>query len=94
MKGLKFVLYGPEGIGKSTFVSHIPGVVYIDTEGSTARMDVARGICKSRKLQSGQNEEGHLALGSFELHMKTPPFLPRITRNLGVHFFLGLDYNE
>ena len=42
VKGLKFVLYGPEGIGKSTFVSHIPGVVYIDTEGSTASMDVPR----------------------------------------------------
>lgn len=41
-KGLKFVVYGPEGIGKSTFVSHIPGIVYIDTEGSTASMDVPR----------------------------------------------------
>ena len=42
VKGLKFCVYGPEGIGKSTFVSHIPGVVYIDTEGSTASMDVPR----------------------------------------------------
>lgn len=41
-KGLKFCIYGPEGIGKSTFVSHIPGIVYIDTEGSTASMDVPR----------------------------------------------------
>lgn len=42
LKGLKFCLYGPEGIGKSTFVSQIPGIVYIDTEGSTAGMDVPR----------------------------------------------------
>lgn len=42
MKGVKLCLYGPEGIGKSTFVSNIPGVVYIDTEGSTNSMDVSR----------------------------------------------------
>lgn len=39
---LKVVIYGPEGIGKSTFASHFPRAVYIDTEGSTSRMDVAR----------------------------------------------------
>ena len=38
----KVVLYGPEGIGKSTFVSKFPGVVFIDTEGSTKTMDVSR----------------------------------------------------
>lgn len=41
-KGVKLVLDGPEGIGKSTFVSKIPGVVFIDTEGSTGEMDVMR----------------------------------------------------
>lgn len=41
-RGLKFVVYGPEGIGKSTFVSKIPGIVFIDTEGSTGQLDVAR----------------------------------------------------
>lgn len=38
----KTVIYGPEGIGKSTFVSHFPDPVFIDTEGSTKDMDVAR----------------------------------------------------
>lgn len=38
----KVVLYGPEGIGKSTFAAEFPGVVFIDTEGSTKKMDVAR----------------------------------------------------
>ena len=38
----KVVVYGPEGIGKSTFASHFPDPVFIDTEGSTSAMDVAR----------------------------------------------------
>lgn len=41
-KGIKFCIYGPEGIGKSTLVSKFPGVIYIDTEGSTDHMVVAR----------------------------------------------------
>lgn len=41
-KAQKIVLYGPEGIGKSTFASAFPNVVFIDTEGSTSGMDVAR----------------------------------------------------
>lgn len=38
----KVVIYGPEGIGKSTFASKFPEPVFIDTEGSTKDMDVAR----------------------------------------------------
>ena len=38
----KVVIYGPEGIGKSTFASQFPEPVFIDTEGSTKDMDVAR----------------------------------------------------
>lgn len=38
----KVVLYGPEGIGKSTFASKFPSPVFIDTEGSTKHLDVAR----------------------------------------------------
>lgn len=40
--GIKFCVYGPEGIGKSTFVSFVPGVIFIDTEGSTSMMEVTR----------------------------------------------------
>ena len=39
---LKVVVYGPEGIGKSTFAARFPAAVFIDTEGSTTHMDVAR----------------------------------------------------
>ena len=38
----KVVLYGPEGIGKSTLASCFPDPVFIDTEGSTKELNVAR----------------------------------------------------
>lgn len=38
----KVVVYGPEGIGKTTFASQFPDPVFIDTEGSTNDYDVAR----------------------------------------------------
>lgn len=38
----KIVVYGPAGIGKSTFASQFPDPVFIDTEGSTVDMDVRR----------------------------------------------------
>lgn len=41
-KALRVVLYGTEGIGKSTFASRFPGAVFIDTEGSTNQLNVAR----------------------------------------------------
>lgn len=42
MKAQKIVVYGPEGIGKSTFAAQFPDPVFIDTEGSTGNMDVKR----------------------------------------------------
>lgn len=42
IKPQKVVIYGPEGIGKSTFLTHFPTPVFIDTEGSTAKLDVLR----------------------------------------------------
>lgn len=41
-KGIKVLVYGPEGIGKSTFASQFPDPIFIDTEGSTEHMDVIR----------------------------------------------------
>ena len=38
----KVVIYGPEGIGKSTFASKFPDPLFIDTEGSTKKLDVKR----------------------------------------------------
>ncbi|RDW21015.1 hypothetical protein CWR48_04170 [Oceanobacillus arenosus] len=41
-KAQKVILYGPEGIGKSSFAAQFPEPLFIDTEGSTGNMDVAR----------------------------------------------------
>ena len=38
----KVVIYGPEGVGKSTFASQFPGAIFIDTEGGTKELDVER----------------------------------------------------
>lgn len=38
----KVVIYGPEGIGKSTFAAQFPDPLFIDTEGSTKELDAAR----------------------------------------------------
>lgn len=38
----KVLVYGPEGIGKTTFASQFPDPLFIDTEGSTKEQDVAR----------------------------------------------------
>lgn len=41
-KAIKVIVYGTEGIGKSTFAAQFPDPVFIDTEGSTAMMNVKR----------------------------------------------------
>jgi hypothetical protein len=38
----KAVIYGPEGVGKSTLASLTPGPVFLDTEGGTHHLDVIR----------------------------------------------------
>lgn len=38
----KVVLYGSEGIGKSTLAAQFPNPLFIDTEGGTSHMDVRR----------------------------------------------------
>lgn len=38
----KAVIFGPEGIGKSTLAAQFPAPVFLDTEGGTHHLDVAR----------------------------------------------------
>jgi len=38
----KAVLYGPEGVGKTTLASQLPDPVFLDTEGGTHHLDVVR----------------------------------------------------
>lgn len=39
---IRAVVYGPEGIGKSTLASHWPKPLFVDVEQGTSRLDVAR----------------------------------------------------
>jgi len=41
-RSIRCVIYGPEGIGKSTLASQFPDAVFIDFEQGTDTMDVAR----------------------------------------------------
>ena len=43
IKPLKCVMYGPEGIGKTTFASRWPRPLFLDFEGGTGRLNVDRG---------------------------------------------------
>ena len=38
----KAVIYGPEGVGKSTLAGRLPEPVFLDTEGGTHHLDVVR----------------------------------------------------
>ncbi|XHR31090.1 MAG: ATP-binding protein [Chthoniobacteraceae bacterium] len=38
----KAVIYGPEGIGKSTLASQFPSPVFLDTEGGSHHLDITR----------------------------------------------------
>lgn len=48
----KVVIYGPEGIGKSTFASQFPNPLFIDTEGSTKTLMFREWINRHRGLCS------------------------------------------
>lgn len=39
---IRLCAYGPEGIGKSTFASQFPAPLFIDVEGGTKQLDIAR----------------------------------------------------
>ena len=41
-RALKVVIYGSEGIGKTTIASKFPNPLFIDTEGGTSQLNVRR----------------------------------------------------
>lgn len=55
----KVVIYGPEGIGKSTFASKFPDPVFIDTEGSTKDMDLRQLSKSPESFQQCKNPWRH-----------------------------------
>jgi GTPase SAR1 family protein len=40
--GIKLVIYGQEGVGKTSLAAQLPGAVFLDCEGSTSKMNVRR----------------------------------------------------
>ena len=55
----KVVIYGPEGIGKSTLASKFPFPIFLDVEGSTKAMQVDRvdGLTTWQALRDGAFDE-------------------------------------
>lgn len=49
----KVVVYGPEGIGKSTFASMFPAPLFIDTEGSN------KGYGRGQNSNAQQLDDAH-----------------------------------
>lgn len=47
-RAVKTVIYGVEGIGKSTFASHFPAPIFFDLDNGTARLNVKRATGFSR----------------------------------------------
>jgi len=43
----KVVIYGPEAVGKTTLAAALPAPLFLDTEGGTAQLDVARLVVRS-----------------------------------------------
>lgn len=64
-KAFKVVLYGVEGIGKTTFASQFPKAVFIDTEGSTASMNVSR-YPKPTSWQMLKDEVNHFVTTPYQ----------------------------
>lgn len=54
-KPVKAVIYGPEGIGKSTLASKLPDPLFIDLENGTNQLDVKRVDCKFLTYEDFQN---------------------------------------
>ena len=44
-RAVKACIYGSEGGGKTTYASHFPNPLFIDTEGGTTRLNVRRIAC-------------------------------------------------
>lgn len=42
LQGLKFIIFGPEGVGKTTLASQFPRAVFLDMEDGTKHYDVSR----------------------------------------------------
>ncbi len=72
---LKLVGYGPSGVGKSTFASQAPGVIFLCAEDGTGELDVARFpepkswthvLSACQELLTGEHDFKTLAIDSLD----------------------------
>ena len=61
----KAIIYGPEGVGKSTLASQFPKPVFLDTESGTCHLDVAR-FPDVKTWEDITNAVAQLATGTHE----------------------------
>lgn len=54
---LRYLVYGPEGVGKSSLAADVPGVLFFDVEGGSPELDVAR-----YPFRPDDAENGHVPL--------------------------------
>src|SRR5512139_68469 len=54
---LRYLVYGPEGVGKSSLAADVPGVLFFDIEGGSPELDVAR-----YPFRPDDAENGHVPL--------------------------------
>jgi hypothetical protein len=60
----RVVIYGTEGIGKSTLASQFPDPVILDTEEGTGQLDVARVVChEATELEAAMHDLARDAQG-------------------------------
>ena len=66
-KGIKTVIYGPEGIGKTTLAWQFPFPLFMDTEGSTHHYQGIRRINKPNSFEETKQIIGWCALNTDKL---------------------------
>jgi len=69
----RLMVYGPEGVGKSSFAAQAPGSIFIDAEGGLSEIDCARfpqaasfaeAMEQAKALRDEKHEYGAIALDS------------------------------
>ena len=70
-KPLKVLIYGQEGIGKSTLAANFPDPIFIDTEGSTAELDLEHGRMIPTSYQMLLEQVGWLTVNHQQEGIKT-----------------------
>jgi hypothetical protein len=75
VKPYRLIVYGPEGVGKSTFAANAPNAVFLGSEDGTSELDVARlpeprnwedAIDAVEELRTASHDYGALAVDTLD----------------------------